>query len=41
MSQLKTTFVSDKRNLGGKRDIDNLQKNHLIALINVKPSLNS
>ncbi|KRX06917.1 hypothetical protein PPERSA_07080 [Pseudocohnilembus persalinus] len=34
-------FLPDSRNLGGKKNIESQQKNHLLALINVKPTMNT
>ena len=33
---MNNVFIPDRRNLGGKKNIDDLQKNHLLALINSK-----
>lgn len=38
---MKHAFLPDRRNLGGKQDIDNLQKNHLLALINARSVANN
>ncbi len=38
---MNSVFVPDYRNIGGKCNIESLWRNHLIALVNTKPSINS
>ena len=34
-------FVPDIRNMGGRKNIEDLSKKHLLALINAKPQINT
>ena len=36
-----TSFSPNPNNLGGKSDIESLWKNHLLALVNSKPTINT